>query len=45
MFIDEIYIQGDRVSMGLPLGSLLVNIFMMSLEEEVVPSLTPYLWN
>ena len=31
--------------MGFPLGSLLANIFMTSLEEEVIPKLTPYLCN
>ena len=33
----------DRVVMGSPLGLLLANIFMTSLEEEVIPMLTPYL--
>ena len=45
MFNDEIYIQSDGVAMGSPLGPLLANIFMTSLEEEVIPKLTPYLYN
>ena len=32
------YIQTDGVAMGLPLGPLLVNIFMISLEEAILPS-------
>ena len=31
--------------MGSPLGPLFANIFMTSLEEEVIPKLTPYLCN
>ena len=31
--------------MGSRLGPLLANIFMTSLEEEVIPKLTPYLCN
>ena len=42
---DEIYIQCDGVAMRSPLGPLLANIFMTSLEEEVIPKLTPYLCN
>ena len=45
MFNDEIYIQSDGVAMSSLLGPLLANIFMMSLEEEVIPKLTPYLYN
>ena len=45
MFNDEIYIQSDGVAMGSPLGPLLANIFMTSIEEEVIPKLTPYLCN
>ena len=45
MFNDEIYIQSDGVAMGSRLGALLAHIFMTSLEEEVVPKLTPYLSN
>ena len=44
MFNDEIYIQSNVVAMGSPLGPLLANIFMTSL-EEVIPKLTPYLCN
>ena len=35
----KIYIQIDGVATGLPLGSLLVNIFVISLEEALVPSI------
>ena len=43
---DEIYIQCDGVAMRSPLGPLIANIFMTSLEEEkVIPKLTPYLCN
>ena len=38
MFNDEIYIQSDGVAMGSPLGPLLANIFMTSLEKEVYQS-------
>ena len=31
--------------MGSPLGKLLANIFMTSLEEQIIPKLTPYLCN
>ena len=44
MFNDEIYIQNDGVAMGSPLGPLLAYIFMTSLEEEVIPKLTLYLF-
>ena len=30
-------IENDGVAMGFPLGPLLANIFMVSLEEEVIP--------
>ena len=45
MFNEKIYIQSDGVAMGSPLGPLLANIFMTSLEEEVIPKLMPYLCN
>ena len=45
MFHDDIYIQNNGVAMGFPLGPLFANILMMSLEEEVIPTLTPYLCN
>ena len=35
----EKYNQVDRVVIGSPLGSLLANIFMSSLEEDVIPTL------
>ena len=45
MFNDKIYIQNDGVAMGSPLGPLLANILMTSLEEEVMPKLTTFLCN
>ena len=45
MFNDKLYIQNDGVAMGSPLGPLLANILMTSLEEEVTPKLTPFLCN
>ena len=45
MFNEKIYIQSDGVAMGSPLGPLLANIFMTSLEEEVIPKLMSYLCN
>ena len=38
-FNGDIYIQLDGVAMGSPLGSLLANVFMCSLEEAIVPTL------
>ena len=35
----DIYIQLDGVAMGSPLGPLLVNVFMCSLEGSIVPTL------
>ena len=45
IFNDDIYIQNDGVAMGSPSLPLLANIFMTSLEEEVIPNLMPYLRN
>ena len=42
-FNGEIYIQIDGVAMGSPLGPLLANIFMISLEEKVLPKVSSYL--
>ena len=44
-FNDEIYTQIDSVAMGSPLGSLLANIFMISLEENVIMCLSLSLCN
>ena len=44
-FNDEIYNQSDGVAKGLPLGPLFANIFMISLEENILPNLESYLWN
>ena len=43
MFNNKIYIQSNRVAMSSPIGPLLVNIFMQSL--EVIPKLKHYLCN
>ena len=40
---NSIYIQCDSVPMGSPLGPLLVNIFMTSLVENLIPTLKSYL--
>ena len=42
-FNNEIYIQCDGVAMGSPLGPLLANIFMMSLEDNNLPKLELHL--
>ena len=44
-FNNEIYIQCDGVAMGSPLGPLLANIFMMSLEDNNLPKLELHLCN
>ena len=36
---NEIYIQNDRVAMGSPLGPILANVFMVELENTLVPRL------
>ena len=36
---NEIYVQNDRVAMGSPLGRILANVFMMELENTLVPRL------
>ena len=38
-FNNNIYIQCDGVAMGSPLGPLLANIFMTSLQEDLTPTL------
>ena len=35
----KIYIQIDGIAMGSPLGPVLANIFMISLEEAILPSI------
>ena len=42
-FNNEIYIQCDGVAMGSPLGPLLANIFMISLEDSALPKSELYL--
>ena len=44
-FNNEIYIQCDGVAMGSPLGPLLANIFVISLEDSTLPKLELYLCN
>ena len=44
-FNDEIYIQCDGVVIGSPLGPLLPNIFMISIEENILPKLESNLGN
>ena len=44
-FNNSIYTQCDGVAMGSPLGALLANIFMSSLEEDLIPTLKSCLWN
>ena len=44
-FNNEIYIQCDRVAMVSPLGPLLANIFMISVEDSTLPKLELYLCN
>ena len=36
---NNFYIQCDGVAMGSPLGPLLANIFLTSLEEDLIPTL------
>ena len=43
-FNGEIYTQIDGVAVGSPLGPLLANIFMISLEEKVLPKVSNYLY-
>ena len=38
-FEGNIYVQNDGVAMGLPLGPILANIFMVELERSVIPTL------
>ena len=42
-FNGEIYIQINGVAMGSPLSPLLANIFMISLEEKILPKVSNYL--
>ena len=44
-FNNEIYIQYDGIAIGSPLGPLLVNFIMISLEDNVLPKLELYLCN
>ena len=39
-FSGNIYAQNDDVAMGLPLGLVLPNIFMVELERSIIPTLT-----
>ena len=44
-FHNNIYTQCDEVVMGSPLGPLLANIFMASLEEDLIPTLKSCICN
>ena len=37
------YVQADVVAMGSPLGPVLVDIFMIKLENSLLPNLTKYI--
>ena len=39
-FNNKIYIQNDGVTMGLPLGLFLANMFMVELETTLIPNLS-----
>ena len=36
---NEVYVQNDGVAMGAPLGSILANVFLVELENALVPRL------
>ena len=42
-FNGKTYIQTDGVAMGLPLGPVLADIFMIELEKSLLPELTSYI--
>ena len=44
-FNSNIYIQCDGVAMGSPLAPSLANVFKISLEEDLIPTLNSFLWN
>ena len=44
-FNNEIYIQNDGVAMGSPLGPILAGIFMVELENTLVPKLKQHIKN
>ena len=39
-FEGNIYVQNDGLAMGLPLGPILANIFMLELERSLILTLT-----
>ena len=43
MFNGDLYMQIDGVAMGSPLGPILANIFMVELENKIIPRLNKYL--
>ena len=40
---NEIYVQNDGVAMGSPLGPILANVFMMELENTLIPRLQQHI--
>ena len=44
-FNKEIYIQNDKTAMGSPLGPILAGIFMIELDNKLVPKLNQHIKN
>ena len=40
---NEIYVQNDGVAMGSPLGPILANVFMVELENTLIPRLQQHI--
>ena len=43
VFESRIYVQTDGIAMGSPLGPVLADIFMIQLENSLLPDLTNYI--
>ena len=43
IFESRIYVQTDGIALGSPLGPVLANIFMIQLENSLLPNLTNYI--